>query len=140
MKLEWKSTFETGNEVVDLQHRYFIDLIKRIEKTYRNTTDGHYKRKLIMELKRYAIFHFTSEENIATSLSFPVRDLHDRHKQLLEELKLKSEGLEEGSTSFDKFFQFLIEWFSGHTYYEDKKFLKINHNIEAWPVTEYESF
>ena len=27
MELEWQLDFETGNEYVDLQHRYFVDLI-----------------------------------------------------------------------------------------------------------------
>jgi len=35
MELEWESDFETGNEYVDLQHRYFLDLINRIKKTLR---------------------------------------------------------------------------------------------------------
>jgi hypothetical protein len=30
MELERQSEFETGNEYVDLQYRYFVDLIKRI--------------------------------------------------------------------------------------------------------------
>ena len=31
MELEWESNYETGNEYVDLQHRYFVDLINRVE-------------------------------------------------------------------------------------------------------------
>ena len=34
MELEWESDFETGNEDVDLQHRYFLDLINRIRKSF----------------------------------------------------------------------------------------------------------
>lgn len=30
MDLEWESNYETGNEYVDLQHRYFVDLINRV--------------------------------------------------------------------------------------------------------------
>ena len=30
MELEWQLDFETGNEYVDGQHRYFVDLINRI--------------------------------------------------------------------------------------------------------------
>ena len=30
MELVWESDFETGNEYVDLQHRYFLDLINRV--------------------------------------------------------------------------------------------------------------
>jgi hemerythrin len=27
MELEWESNYETGNEYVDLQHRYFVTLL-----------------------------------------------------------------------------------------------------------------
>ena len=29
MELEWEPGFETGNADVDLQHRYFLNLLKR---------------------------------------------------------------------------------------------------------------
>ena len=32
MQLYWVPEFEIGNEYVDLQHRYFLDLITRIGK------------------------------------------------------------------------------------------------------------
>ncbi|MDH3799827.1 MAG: hypothetical protein OET18_03795 [Desulfobacterales bacterium] len=71
MELEWQSDFETGNEYVDLQHRYFVDLIKRVSINVSETNDAAYKEKLINELRKYADFHFTSEENIATSSNLP---------------------------------------------------------------------
>ena len=67
MELEWESDFETGNEYVDLQHRFFVDLINRVGANFKKTDDVVYIEKLISELRKYADFHFTSEENIATS-------------------------------------------------------------------------
>ncbi len=125
MELEWKSDFETGNEVVDSQHRYFVDLINRIGDTFRSSTDEDYKHKLIIELKKYADFHFTSEENIAISLSIPgVSTHHDRHMELIAEFNHRSEELEKGTKSIDEFLSFLIDWFSGHTFFEDQKLFK----------------
>jgi hemerythrin len=54
MELEWESEFETGNEYVDLQHRYFLDLINRIRANFKETDDVAYKGKLINELRKYA--------------------------------------------------------------------------------------
>jgi len=64
MELEWESNFETGNKNVDLQHRYFVDLINRVGKNFKETDDASYTQNLISELRKYADFHFTSEENI----------------------------------------------------------------------------
>ncbi len=44
MELEWESDFETGNEYVDLQHRYFVDLINRVGTNFRETDDAVYKK------------------------------------------------------------------------------------------------
>ena len=125
MELEWQLDFETGNESVDLQHRYFVELINRVGKNFRETNDVAYQGKLIDELKKYADFHFTSEENIATSCNLPgISSHHQRHLELLEEFNHHAENLDKGSETIDEFLGFLTDWFSGHTFYEDQKLFK----------------
>ncbi len=125
MDLEWQSDFETGNEYVDLQHRYFVDLINRVEINFKETNDVAYKEKLISELRKYTDFHFTSEENIATSCNLPgVSGHHQRHMELLEEFNHRAKDLSKGLTTVDDFLGFLTDWFVGHTIYEDQKLFK----------------
>ena len=122
MEFEWQLDFETGNEFVDLQHRYFIDLINRVGTNFKNTDDLAHKDKLIVELRKYAEFHFTSEENIATSCNLPgVSSHHQRHLELLEEFNHHAADLDKGSKTADEFLEFLTDWLIGHTVYEDKK-------------------
>ena len=122
MELEWETDFETGNEYVDLQHRYFVDLINRVRINFRETDDAAYKQKLISELRKYADFHFTSEENIATSCNLPgVSGHHQRHQELLEEFNHLAEDLNKGQKTVEEFLSFLTDWLIGHTVYEDKK-------------------
>ena len=125
MELEWESNFETGNEYIDGQHRYFVELINRIKESHRKTEDIIYKEKLISELRKYADFHFTSEENIATDFGLPgVSAHHQRHLELLEEFNHLAEDLHNGSKTIDEFIGFLTDWFIGHTVYEDQKLFK----------------
>ena len=125
MELEWQSDFETGNEYVDSQHRYFVDLINRVGINFRQAEDTAYKEKLISELRKHADFHFTSEENIATSCNLPgVSSHHHRHLELLEEFNRHAEDLNKGLKTADEFLGFLEDWFIGHTIYEDQKFFK----------------
>ena len=126
MELEWESDFETGNEYVDLQHRYFLDLINRIKKNFEETKDVDHKGKLIIELKKYADFHFTSEENIATSHNLPenISSHHQRHLELLEDLNQYEENLDNGLETIDEFLEFITDWFLVHTQHEDRKFFK----------------
>ena len=123
MELEWESEFETGNEYVDLQHHFFVDLLNRVGINFRETDDAAYTDKLISELRKYADFHFTSEENIATSCNLQgVSAHHQRHLELLEEFNHHAEDLKKGLITVDQFLGFLTDWFVGHTVYEDQKF------------------
>ena len=122
MELYWVSEFEIGNELVDLQHRYFLDLLQRIEKSFKETIDNDYRRKLIIELHKYADFHFTSEENIAISYGIPgVNQHHQLHIKLIEELNQYAENLENGLKTIDEFLEFITDWFLVHTQHEDRK-------------------
>ena len=125
MKLYWVSEFEIGNEYVDLQHRYFLDLINRIGKNFRENDDDDYKRKLIVELHKYADFHFASEENIAISCGLSgVKNHHQLHLELLENLNQYAENLDNGTKTIDEFLEFITDWFLVHTQHEDRKFFK----------------
>jgi hemerythrin len=125
MELYWVSEFEIGNEYVDLQHRYFLDLITRIGKNLKETNDDDYKRKLIVELHKYADFHFASEENIAISCGLSgVKNHHQLHLELLENLNQYAENLDNGTKTIDGFLEFITDWFLVHTQHEDRKFFK----------------
>ena len=81
--------------------------------------------KMQKHASKYADFHFTSEENIATSCNLPgVSGHHHRHQELLEEFNQHAEDLSKGSKTVDDFLGFLTDWFIGHTVYEDQKLFK----------------
>ena len=125
MELYWVSEFEIGNEYVDLQHRYFLDLITRVGKILKETNDDDYKRRLIVELHKYADFHFVSEENIAISRGLQgVKNHHQLHLKLLEDLNQYAENLDNGIKTIDEFLEFITDWFLVHTQHEDRKFFK----------------
>ena len=125
MELYWVSEFEVGNEWVDLQHRYFLDLINRIGKSFKETNDDDDKRKLIIELHKYADFHFASEENIAISCGIPgVKNHHQLHLDLLKDLNQYAENLDNGLKTIEEFLEFITDWFLVHTQHEDRKFFK----------------
>ena len=125
MQLYWVPEFEIGNEYVDLQHRYFLDLIMRIVKNFKETGDAYYKRRLMVELQKYAEFHFVSEENIAVSIGLSkVDDHHKIHKQVLDDLNHYAKNLDSGLKTIDEFLEFITDWFLVHTQHEDRNFFK----------------
>jgi hemerythrin len=125
MQLYWVPEFEIGNEYVDLQHHYFLELIMRIIKNFRESGDADYKRRLIIELQKYAEFHFVSEENIAVSIGLSgVEDHHQLHIQVLNDLNHYAKNLDSGLKTIDDFLEFITDWFLVHTQHEDRNFFK----------------
>lgn len=116
--LKWQSDYETGIEEVDLQHHYFMDLIKRLSIEFDENKDPYYHKRLIRELTQYALFHFVSEENLMMKYGYAELANHQElHRTLIENLTSFSQ-----SESPDELMQFLISWFLNHTAGEDKVF------------------
>jgi hemerythrin-like metal-binding protein len=124
LTLYWKPDMGTGNEAVDLQHQYFVTLINRIAINLADTRDDAYRMKLLDEIRKYADFHFTSEENIAFACGKIVglHSHHERHQELLTELHDHTSDLLKGHYTVEEYIQFLHEWFVGHTIREDRLF------------------
>ena len=117
LDIQWHRDYETGIAEIDLQHRYFLSLIGRIEGEMRDTNDDVYRQRLIEELRRYAKFHFASEENIMFKLGYPRLELHCKHHiELLD--KLSSRSL---SNDLNSLLAFLVDWFKHHTVEEDRQ-------------------
>jgi hemerythrin len=45
--LHWSIRFETGNETVDLQHRYFVDLVNRLAVELQASDDRAYRARIL---------------------------------------------------------------------------------------------
>ena len=60
-----------GIEEVDLQHQYFLDLIKRLSVILNSNVSAHLDTRLINEIIKYAEFHFQSEENLMVINDYP---------------------------------------------------------------------
>lgn len=121
MPIEWYSSLETGNVDVDLQHKFFVNIINRIDANIDDSEDTCRSHDLLMELKKYAEFHFCSEENIAKHLKLSGLNLHQKkHIELLDEISNYEKEIKSGTKSLREFMKFLNNWFIGHTFYEDQ--------------------
>ena len=117
-QLDWNSSFEVGHERIDFEHQIFLGLIKKLAETEKSSEDTF--ARYLIELRKYAEFHFVSEENIMLDCDYPDYEIHHSHHiDLLQKFddnynRYKKQGLEEG-----EFVAFLYEWFVHHTVIED---------------------
>lgn len=122
MNIEWKEEYNLGIEEIDYQHRIFLSLIKKIEDFINNPESGRSILRLILELKKYAEFHFQSEENTMVDRMFPGIISHkQQHEKLLSSLQLVLFKIEIGEMDLKQLPKFLNSWLVNHTLKEDKK-------------------
>lgn len=122
MDIEWKDKYNLGIEEIDFEHRIFVSIIKKIDNVVNSDTDKSLLR-LILELKKYAAFHFQSEENIMVDVNYPeIIEHKNQHERLLSKLQLIILQIEMEHIELNKLPTFLMEWFVDHTIVEDKKF------------------
>lgn len=115
--LQWDSKYEIGIEEVDLQHRYFTGLIKRLSIELKESESIDHKNRPIKELVYYAKFHFLSEENLMIRYGYLDVEKHKvLHLSLINELNSRR------FSNTDVLLDFLMEWFIIHTTGEDKRF------------------
>ncbi|MGB0747871.1 MAG: bacteriohemerythrin [Magnetospiraceae bacterium] len=122
-KLQWDQKLELGNEEIDLQHHYFVDLINRIIKLAEEGCDKFTLSRTLEELFRYARFHFYSEENIYRTLQVPghILQTHQHlHERLLEVLKNKMQAVYSHGYDTHELLEFAIHWFLHHSQVDDK--------------------
>lgn len=119
--LPWDEKYAVGVEDVDLQHHYFLNLINRIQADFTTTTDAGFRQQILLELRKYADFHFLSEEILALGQGRSGLNEHrERHSELLAQLDSRADAIANNRQSSEEFFLFLINWFAGHTFYEDR--------------------
>jgi len=122
--LLWNDNFSIGIEGIDLQHRYFIDLLNRLSLELKDS-DAAYQAKLIDELASYAKQHFISEENIMYKLGYPGLKKHSEyHQELLEKLNGRIGLYLLDMLEPDEIISYLSKWLIQHIVQEDKVLAK----------------
>jgi len=123
----WDSAFSVGNTEIDVQHKALFALASSLE----SDLDQDQIRLVILELHRFMMHHFESEENFMEAMAYPDIDEHkQQHNQLVNKLKqldqldLMSDG------PILALRKFLREWLSDHILYEDMRYANYFRNTK----------
>jgi len=123
MAIEWKVEFLTGLDEIDAQHHYFFWLIKKIERFECAAGDQTSLLMVLLELRRYAAFHFASEELLMETYGYSGLPEHRKtHRDLAVQLQGQIELASRSTASLSKLKMFLYTWFAGHTTHDDQLF------------------
>jgi hemerythrin len=121
MALLWREQFSVGNDLIDSDQQYLIEIINRAEVSLK--VNNHAELTMVLdELARYGKSHFEREEGVAKAVGYPKADqLNVSHAQLNE--KLVAFKVQIGDTwtqaAVAQFTAFLRDWLIAHVIKED---------------------
>jgi hemerythrin len=120
--IQWKEEYMTGVEEIDSQHKDFVKLINRLNIIQGYGDSLEYALRLMMEVGKYADYHFTCEENLMYLTKCPHLELQQKeHEALLREYREWVQRYESHGVIIDDLIKYLEGWFAKHTVEEDKK-------------------
>lgn len=129
-QIPWEEKYLVGHERIDNEHKVFVDLVNNMIRAEELGFPKEKTRRLFSELKKYADFHFLSEENIMLDIDCPEYEEHqDEHRQLIARLEDHCHNYRAGKITMRNITEFLFEWFALHTTQVDKKLVDC---LQAW--------
>ena len=124
MTIEWREQLRVGNNIIDEDHKYLIEIINKVEVCLTKKNMSALKAEL-GRLHEYSLLHFDREEKIAIAVGYEqTPGLHQSHQALMDKLvKMQSDFVnaeQSWSPELTKVFaDFLRNWLIDHVIKED---------------------
>lgn len=106
-----------------MQHHIFFNLCNKFNEAISENAPIEWIQRILLEIQRYAAFHFTSEENVMFQHRYPDLTEHKKlHAYLLDTYRAKVSAYEVGQCTLKEIEEFLFNWLALHITSDDKKF------------------
>jgi diguanylate cyclase (GGDEF)-like protein/hemerythrin-like metal-binding protein len=123
-KKRWEDLFESGNEMIDSQHKAILELSNELYECLGSGNSAENVDGILDRVSEELESHFMYESSLMKKVGFPLYDEHLKiHKQLLIDYDALRLQLKTGILSLGGFFNFVSErLIEGHILKEDMKF------------------
>ena len=108
----WNESLETGNELIDRQHRELIGLLDALTKTTDESEAG--LLSLLDQLMAFTIFHFIAEEDLMDEVGYPSgpkKEMCDQHQEFKDYARLRVMEFRMGALASIESFGLFVEDF-----------------------------
>lgn len=120
--MEWKDEYSMGIEEIDTQHRELISLFNRIVATADSGARWDTVHYQVMDLRRFAEFHFEFEEALMRMYGYKELDEHAHsHRAFFARLN-EIEYLSNKDYVQKEMLRFLSDWLMKHILVADKSY------------------
>jgi len=122
-KIFWNESYNIGNELIDKQHQYLVNLINLLVEN-KNVLSKEELTAIFNNLIHYANVHFQAEEELVSSTDYPNKADHkEEHRKFVKKLEKIELGIVlEDEKSIDNIILFLSQWLIDHILVRDKEF------------------
>lgn len=126
---------ELGISSIDAQHALLVQLLARLSSTIAGFGPKEQLVRILREIKKYAEYHFTSEENFMEDIAYPRRAEHARHhSEMLAELSVRIGRANTSWRHASDVEEFLQSWLANHINVEDQKLVDFAHSLKKRPA------
>ena len=137
MFIRWTPTLETGEPLIDAQHRMLVLLFRKLDVAIKMPASDQAINATISEIRRFVEFHFVSEENLMRETGFPGLEEHQaQHVKLLAQLKRLLLNVVTGTEFPEDLLYFLNDWLVQHIGSEDQRVAGHIKRSSSRPIAE----
>ncbi|MBU0676340.1 MAG: hemerythrin family protein [Proteobacteria bacterium] len=120
LDLQWSDHYLVGVDEIDAQHIRLLQIMRNVFELREAESTSPALIKILYELKKYAKFHFKSEEMLMELYEYPdYEEQRAEHQKIYSELKSKLKALKSENDISDLLY-FVVHWFVGHTRDHDR--------------------
>ncbi|MGA7594299.1 MAG: hemerythrin family protein [Gallionella sp.] len=120
--MHWQKKLELGNDLIDTQHRILVLLCRKLDIAIKTGQSDQSIRWVMLELKKFAEFHFISEENLMHEIGYPDVDDHALiHTGLLQQFEMMMARISHHREFPEDLLHFLNKWLVQHIVQDDLK-------------------
>ena len=123
--IEWDDKYSVGISKIDDEHRQFIDIINMAIATNESSDNPGELREVLYRITKYAINHFSTEENYMIEFNYPEYQFHkEEHHDFSRKVIAYCERVNDGDSQISKeILEYLKRWLINHIQVTDKKYV-----------------
>lgn len=120
--IQWDKKFDMGHPRIDREHQAFLGLIRNVAHAADEQEPKEWCIRLLREVKKFAEFHFYSEDNVMLKIGYPEYAVHQQqHANLLTMLDERITAYINDRIDLEAVVVFMFDWYALHTSQADKK-------------------
>ena len=119
--IEWKKQYLIGEQQIDLHHQYLFSLLNKTYDDFVNKESADRLSSTFDDLIDYAIYHFSTEEQLMERCGFPGLSEHKKEHDLFTKKVVDiQKGYHDGERGISlELLSFLQDWLSTHILLSD---------------------